>query len=57
MEILTFQEWLKTEDGYSASATILASSSGMYPNAFEINRQLRIAYEDYKLRIKNGEHK
>jgi hypothetical protein len=57
MEILTFQEWLKTGEGQGIAVAVLASSSGMYPNTFEINRQLRIAYEDYKLRMKNGEHK
>jgi hypothetical protein len=44
---LTYNEWLKTEDGQNASTAILASSANMYPDIFELNRQLRLAYEDY----------
>jgi hypothetical protein len=53
MEILNYQEWLKSEEGYETGAAILAASSSMYPDKFQIDRQLRLAYEDYKKRKAN----
>jgi prephenate dehydrogenase len=51
MEALTYNEWLKSKEGYETQATILASNAGMYPDIVYINKKIRMAYEDYKRRI------
>jgi hypothetical protein len=53
LKMLSYQEWLKSKEGYETSVTILASNASMYPNRFHIDRQLRLAYEDYKKRNTN----
>jgi hypothetical protein len=51
MKKLSYNEWLKSKIGQEASATILASNSNMYPDIFWINKQLRMAYEEYVSRL------
>jgi len=46
--MMTYNEWLKSQDGIATATTILASSADMYPDRFAIDQQLRRAYESYK---------
>jgi len=46
--MMTYNEWLKSQDGIATATTILASSADMYPDRLAIDQQLRRAYESYK---------
>jgi hypothetical protein len=55
MQTLTYSEWLKSEEGQQDAAAILASCSNVYPDVFQINKQLRFAYQEYIRRLNESE--
>ncbi len=46
---ITYQEWLKTEIGQELIVNVYVAVSLIGPTQFEIQRQLRLTYEDWKI--------
>jgi len=57
MQALTYNEWLRSKEGQQDVSTILASCSSIYPDIFQMSKQLRIAYQEYKRKFNESKSK